>query len=405
MSDCRLAPLAKAGTVCHIAASRIWGRFSTPTERGRSSVVEHNLAKVGVESSNLFARSNFQIPIKNFRRLAAAVLGLMVSAGAAQAGWRPMAFPVADVTLRAVATDGAGGILVSGSKGTIGASKDGGRTWRLVAPSEGRDLDFRGLARLGPRTGVAMSAGEAQAGRARLYRTDDGGATWTLAHETRRPGVFFDAVAFWDRRNGLALSDPVDGAWVLLRTSDGGRTWRAATASPPPVLPGEAAFAASNSALILGPRGRAWIVSGGGAVGRVFRSGDGGRTWRVADSPIAGGPTGGVFGGLALGGRRLVIVGGDHKDELRAGPSLALSADGGATWTASVPTGPARLLEGVGRLDARTLLAVGPRGTAISRDDGISWSQADTEAFHAIACARSRCVAVGANGRVGVWIP
>jgi hypothetical protein len=28
-------------------------------ERGRSSVVEHNLAKVGVESSNLFARSNF----------------------------------------------------------------------------------------------------------------------------------------------------------------------------------------------------------------------------------------------------------------------------------------------------------------------------------------------------------
>jgi hypothetical protein len=26
---------------------------------GRSSVVEHNLAKVGVESSNLFARSSF----------------------------------------------------------------------------------------------------------------------------------------------------------------------------------------------------------------------------------------------------------------------------------------------------------------------------------------------------------
>jgi hypothetical protein len=30
-------------------------------ERGRSSVVEHNLAKVGVESSNLFARSNFLV--------------------------------------------------------------------------------------------------------------------------------------------------------------------------------------------------------------------------------------------------------------------------------------------------------------------------------------------------------
>jgi hypothetical protein len=28
---------------------------------GRSSGVEHNLAKVGVESSNLFARSSFSI--------------------------------------------------------------------------------------------------------------------------------------------------------------------------------------------------------------------------------------------------------------------------------------------------------------------------------------------------------
>ena len=56
--DWRTARLAKPEGLCHIAASRIWGRFS-PTERGRSSVVEHNLAKVGVESSNLFARSNF----------------------------------------------------------------------------------------------------------------------------------------------------------------------------------------------------------------------------------------------------------------------------------------------------------------------------------------------------------
>jgi hypothetical protein len=30
------------------------------TECGRSSVVEHNLAKVGVESSNLFARSKIR---------------------------------------------------------------------------------------------------------------------------------------------------------------------------------------------------------------------------------------------------------------------------------------------------------------------------------------------------------
>ena len=298
-------------------------------------MVEHNLAKVGVESSNLFARSNFEIPMKNFRLLAAAVAALVVSTGAAQAAWRPVAFPVPDATLRAVATDGAGRILVGGSKGTVAESRDGGRTWRRATLPEGAALDFRGVALTGPRSAVVMSAGEAEAGRARIYVTEDGGAAWRLAHETRRPGAFLDAVAFWDRREGLAFSDPVAGQWLLLRTRDGGRSWREQPAVFPPLRPGEAAFAASNTALFVGPRGRAWIVSGGSASGRVFRSRDHGATWQVADTPIAGGPNGGVFGGLALDAGHAVIVGGDHKDERRPGPGIAVTADGGATWTAA----------------------------------------------------------------------
>ena len=58
---------------------------------------------------------------------------------------------------------------------------------------------------------------------------------------------------------------------------------------------------------------------------KLVYSPDAGRTWRVAETPIAGGTTGGVFGGLALTGGRAVIVGGDHKDELRASPNIALS--------------------------------------------------------------------------------
>jgi hypothetical protein len=41
---------------CNRDGSRIEG---ASTERGRSSGVEHNLAKVGVEGSNPFARSRF----------------------------------------------------------------------------------------------------------------------------------------------------------------------------------------------------------------------------------------------------------------------------------------------------------------------------------------------------------
>ena len=58
--------LAKAGRLCDKPPFEFRGVRRSPgrvEERGRSSVVEHNLAKVGVESSNLFARS------KNFNKI------------------------------------------------------------------------------------------------------------------------------------------------------------------------------------------------------------------------------------------------------------------------------------------------------------------------------------------------
>jgi photosystem II stability/assembly factor-like uncharacterized protein len=317
-------------------------------------------------------------------------------------------FPRDDVTLRAVAVGADGRAAVSGSKGTFGVSADGGQTWRLAPVAGAEALDLRGLAITGRGATVLMSAGDAAAGQAKLFRTQDGGASWTTAYETRVAGGFFDTVRFWDARRGLVLGDPVDGQWFLLETRDGGRNWARVAAKMPPLLAGEAAFAASNSALILGPRGQAWIVSGGGPRGRVFASQDFGRTWRVAETPIAGGPTSGVFGGLALGGGRGVVVGGDHKDELRAGTGISATADGGSAWTAPAATGASRLLESVARRDDRTLIAVGPRGTSVSRDLGRTWAQVDAEAFHAVACGGGDshgglCVAVGGKGRVAVW--
>jgi len=335
------------------------------------------------------------------RQAARAVLAAVLFAAApARAAWTRIDLPTPEPTLRAVAVTGPSQFQVSGSNGTYAVTGDGGRTWRQVAVPGGETLDFRGLAALDGRTTLLMSAGDGPAGQARIYRTGDAGRTWTLAFETRLPGSFLDAIVFRDRRSGLVLGDPIDGRWFLLRTHDGGRSW--ARTEGPPVQPGEAAFAASNSALFVGGRADAWIVSGGLARGRVFHSRDDGRAWTAGETPIAAGPTAGVFGGLALGPGRVVVVGGDYKDELRASPGVATTRDG-AVWTLASQTGTPRLLEGVGRLDARRLLAVGPRGTSLSADDGRTWRQVDDEAFHAIACARGTCVAAGARGRVGFW--
>jgi photosystem II stability/assembly factor-like uncharacterized protein len=318
----------------------------------------------------------------------------------AQAAWKHVDL-TADVTLRAVAVVDAQRFHVSGSKGTHAVTQDGGKSWRNTAPADGAALDFRGVAALDAKTAILMSAGDGPAGQARLYRTADAGQTWTLAFETREPGSFLDAVAFRGARRGFVLGDPIDGRWFLLETKDGGKSW--ARIPGPSVEPGEAAFAASNSALFLGPGRELWIVSGGLPKGRVAHSRSDGVQWDSLESPLAGSATAGVFGGLALGKDRAVVVGGDYKDELRAGVSLALFEEFDM-WTPP-NAGTSRLLEGVGRLDAKTLVAVGPRGTALSTDDGQSWRQVDEEAFHAIACARGTCVAAGAKGRVAVWTP
>ncbi len=57
INDRRLVGLAKPNRLCLKAPS--FDRKALRNVGGRSSVVEHNLAKVGVEGSNPFARSIF----------------------------------------------------------------------------------------------------------------------------------------------------------------------------------------------------------------------------------------------------------------------------------------------------------------------------------------------------------
>ncbi|MBL8774038.1 MAG: hypothetical protein JNK30_21810 [Phenylobacterium sp.] len=333
-------------------------------------------------------------------RVLAALLALTLAAPA-QAGWRRIDLPRDDVTLRAVAISPSGAFHVSGGKGAHAVSQDGGRTWRFSAPQGEAAYDFRGVAVAGDGAVLLMTAGEAAKGDANIFRSADG-VSWTKTFQTTEPGAFLDTLALRDGRRGFVLGDPVDGRWFVLRTDDGGRTW---TRLPgPAVRLGEAAFAASNSALFLGPGREVWIVGGGLARARVFHSRDDGATWSASETAIEGDESAGLFGGMALGGGRAVVVGGDYRAELREGPAIARTQDGGRTWTPAPDAGTPRLLEGVARRDARTLIAVGPRGASVSRDDGATWRQVDDEAFHAIACAGATCVAAGSRGRVAVWI-
>lgn len=68
---------------------------------------------------------------------------------------------------------------------------------------------------------LALGKGE----RARIYRTTDAGEHWTMVFHNQDPNAFYDCL---DVRGdvGVALSDPVGGAFVMQRTTDGGVTWK-----------------------------------------------------------------------------------------------------------------------------------------------------------------------------------
>ncbi len=300
-----------------------------------------------------------------------------------------------------VAADGT--IWVGGTRGTVIRSTDGGLTWTVDTVPGARSFDFRGVAAVDSATAYAAVS---SADTGRIYKTVDGGRSWQLQYRDERPGVFLDGVACWRARRCIAAGDPIAGHFFILTTDDGGAHWTQRDSSTTPrARSGEAAFAASNSTLIVGSGGRAWLATGGGPSGRVWRTSDYGLSWRFAETPItAGNASAGIFSLAFCDVDHGVAVGGNYRTPDSTGAHVALSANGGETWTAGDSAHTTPYLSGAACVDAkrapRTLVGVGPSGTFVSAG-GSHWERGAQEALNAVAALpRGRLVAVGGNGAV-----
>jgi photosystem II stability/assembly factor-like uncharacterized protein len=220
---------------------------------------------------------------------------------------------------------------VGGSNGSVFRTVNGGDTWTNVSPPGSTGLLFRDVEAFGRNRAVVLAIGESDASR--IYRTDDGGQTWTQTFTNPDPLAFYDCMAFSDARHGLALSDPPDGKFRIIATSDGGRSWavRPSTGMPA-ALAGEFAFAASGTCLTASGTHDAWFGTGGGAQARVFHSRDRGMTWTVAATPMLSAPAGGIFSLAFRDPRHGFAIGGDFTATGQAVDALAVTNDGGATW-------------------------------------------------------------------------
>jgi photosystem II stability/assembly factor-like uncharacterized protein len=274
----------------------------------------------------------------------------------------------------------------SGAKGTVLRTMDGAH-WQAMQVPDADKIDFRDIHAIDANTAIVMGAGPGAASR--IYRTLDGGVTWKLMATNQVAEGFWDAMAFWDKDNGILFGDPVKGSFQVYVTNDGGASWQEVAAKGLEAMPNEGAFAASGTCLSVAGANDAWIATGGSATSRVFHSLDRGKTWRAQSTPVpAGAAARGVFSVAFLNPKEGFAAGGDYKETQMAGINGAITVDGGATW-APVQVAPAGYMSVVAPVPgvARAFVAAGLAGSGYSVDGGKSWTVLDKTPVNTVAFA------------------
>ena len=338
--------------------------------------------------------------MKTFTAAGLVVLALSQQAPGHRFTWQAQTSGVA-ARLRGVSAASEHVVWASGEKGTVLRTADGGATWTKLTVPDAAALDFRDVDAVSDSTAYLLSIGKGAASR--IFKTTDAGAHWQTQFTNEDPGAFYDAMTFWDARRGLAISDSVDGSFVILTTRDGGATWtRVPARALPPALPNEGAFAGSGTNIAVAAGGHAWIGTGAAARSRVLRTADGGATWAIAETPLNASESAGIFSVAFRNPREGMTVGGDYRQERSAENVAAFSSDGGVTWKAIRGLGGFRSAVAPVPGTPRSWVAVGPTGADLSPDNGQSWVPIQGEGYHAFAFAPRGHAGwgVGEGGRI-----
>ena len=310
--------------------------------------------------------------------------------------------------LQAVSPVNADVVWASGLGGTFVVTTDAGETWKAGVVPGAETLQFRDVQGVSRKVAYLLSSGTGA--DSRIYKTEDGGETWTMQFQATNSNDFYDCFAFWTPKRGILQGDSVNGRFPDLRTTDG-VTWEDIGNNLPPALASEGSFAASGTCVATQGARNAWIATTGGTLARILSTRDGGETWSAYDTPLVGGTgSAGAFTVAFRDSRNGVVGGGDF---LGSGPAaMAKSSDGGETWilTNTPPvTGAIFGLSYTGRVGGdqdeeagHVVLITGPAGAAWTPDDGNTWfSLPGVTGYWAVAFASPEAGwLVGTGGRI-----
>jgi photosystem II stability/assembly factor-like uncharacterized protein len=111
-------------------------------------------------------------------------------------------------------------VWAAGTGGTYVVTTNGGATWTSGVVPGAEALQFRDVQGVSDKIAYLLSIGN-DTTNFNIYKTTDGGATWSIQFTNELANAFYDCFAFWTPDRGIAHSDSVNGVFPDLRTSDG----------------------------------------------------------------------------------------------------------------------------------------------------------------------------------------
>ncbi|MEP6728747.1 MAG: oxidoreductase [Bacteroidota bacterium] len=289
-------------------------------------------------------------------------------------------------------------IWASGSNGTVARSVDSGKTWKWITVPGFEKRDFRDIEAFDAVTAIVMAIDTP----AVILKTIDGGQHWKTVYENKTPGMFLDAMEFWNQQSGIVIGDPINGKFFIARTFDEGNSWHETSFDKLPAADsGEACFASSGTNIRGLNLAEACFISGG-LRSRFFWKGN------PIDLPLLQGKVSYGANSIAVRDNKkrknsnyFVVVGGDFSHDTSTEKNCAITRDGGKTWIAPAtpPHGYRSCVEFITKIK---MITCGTSGVDVSADAGINWQLVSKESFHVCRKAKDgTAVFLAGNGKIG----